>query len=53
MAQVFLNVYIHTGRVGIVLLTVKKNIDETHFKSYAMNDFITYTGFHSAFCAAA
>lgn len=47
MAQVFLNVYIHTGRVGIVL-TVKK-IDETHFKS----DFITYTDFHSAFCAAA
>lgn len=51
MAQVFLNVYIHTGRVGIVLTV--KNIDETHFKSYAVNDFITYTDFHSAFCAAA
>lgn len=38
-------------QVGIVL-TVKK-IDETHFKSYAVNDFITYTDFHSAFCAAA
>lgn len=53
MAQVFLNVYMHTGRVGIVLLTVKKKEDETHFKSYAVNGFITYTDFHSAFCAAA
>lgn len=47
MAQVFPDVYMHTGRV--VLLTV----DETHFKSYAMNDFITDTDPHSVFCAAA
>lgn len=47
MAQVFPDVYMHTGRV--VLLTV----DETHFKSYAMNDFITHTDPHSVSCAAA